>query len=133
MSLKHRVAQRWAATGLAARMWWTGITAVGLAAVLVLVAATVVDASSHPAANASAASKNAGLEHREHRGHRGHVGHIGERGIGLEHGIGFGVGIDGRHGDERLRRIERGLVGIERRHHGDRTRLLQGQGGDRHG
>ena len=60
MSLKHRVAQRWAAMGLAARMWWTGIGAVGLAAVLVLVAAAVVDASSHPAANASAASKNAG-------------------------------------------------------------------------
>ncbi len=89
MSLKHRVAQRWAAMGLAARMWWTGISAVGLAAVLVLVAATVVDTSSHPAANASAASKNAGS---------GTCGYLGQRRIDLEHGIGFGVGIDGQHG-----------------------------------
>ena len=92
MSLKHRVAQRWAAMGLAARMWWTGIGAVGLAAVLVLVAAAVVDTSSHPAADASAASTNAGFGHRRD---------LGQRRIGLGRGVGFGVDIDGQHGDER--------------------------------
>ncbi len=124
MDLKHRVTQRWAAMGLAARMWWTGITAVGLAAVLVLAAATVVDASSHPGANASAVSSTPARA----------LERLGYRGIDLEHRIGFGVGIDGRHGDERgLRRAERGLVGLEWRHRGGCTRLLQRQGDDRHG
>lgn len=52
--LKERVTQRWSALGLAARMWWAALTAVGIAAVLVL-AATVVDASSHQATSSSAA------------------------------------------------------------------------------
>jgi hypothetical protein len=45
--LKHRVTERWSALGVAARLWWAALATVGVAAVLVL-AATVVDASSHP-------------------------------------------------------------------------------------
>jgi hypothetical protein len=58
--LAQRVTQRWAIMGLAAKMWWIGITAVGLAAVLVAAAATVVETPRHPASSSSAASKNAG-------------------------------------------------------------------------
>jgi len=58
--LTQRVTQRWSGMGLAARMWWTALTTVGVAAVLVLSATSVVDATSHPATTASPASKDAG-------------------------------------------------------------------------
>lgn len=58
--LTQRVTQRWASMGLAARMWWAALTTVGVAAVLVLSATSVVDATSHPAPTATAASKDAG-------------------------------------------------------------------------
>ncbi len=58
--LTQRVTQRWSSMGLAARMWWAALTTVGVAAVLVLSATSVVDATSHPATTASAASKDAG-------------------------------------------------------------------------
>src|ERR1700734_1875754 len=48
---------RWGRLRLPARLWWTGLGAVGLAAVLVLVATTVSDASSHPAPRTAASSK----------------------------------------------------------------------------
>jgi hypothetical protein len=53
--LKQRITQRWSALGLAARMWWAALTAVGIAAVLVLTATAVSDATSHPATTSSAA------------------------------------------------------------------------------
>jgi hypothetical protein len=53
--LKQRITQRWSALGLAARMWWAALTAVGTAAVLVLAATAVSDATSHPATTSSAA------------------------------------------------------------------------------
>src|SRR5271165_1245006 len=46
--LRQRVTQRWSGLGLAARMWWVALTTVGIAAVLVLSATSVVDATSHP-------------------------------------------------------------------------------------
>jgi len=52
--LKERVTQHWSTVGLAPRMWWASLTAVGIAAALVLTAATVVDASSPPAPTSSA-------------------------------------------------------------------------------
>ena len=58
--LTQRVTQRWSGMGLAARMWWAALTTVGVAAVLVLSATSVVDATSHPAPTATAASKDAG-------------------------------------------------------------------------
>ncbi len=45
----QKVSERKAAMGTAARLWWTGLVTVGTAAVLVLVATTVVDATSSPA------------------------------------------------------------------------------------
>ena len=56
--LKCRVRERWSGLGLAARLWWGAITAVGVAAVLVLSATSVVEATSHPSAGTS--SKSAG-------------------------------------------------------------------------
>ncbi len=53
--LTRRVTQRWSGMGLAARMWWAALTTVGVAAVLVLSATSVVDATSHPATTASPA------------------------------------------------------------------------------
>lgn len=58
--LTQRVTQRWSGMGLAARMWWAALMTVGVAAVLVLSATSVVDATSHPATTVSAASKDAG-------------------------------------------------------------------------
>ncbi len=63
--LRQRVTQRWSALGPAARMWWVALSTVGVAAVLVLSATTVVDATSHPtttaaSASASSAAKGAG-------------------------------------------------------------------------
>ncbi len=58
--LTQRVTQRWASMGLAARMWWAALTTVGVAAVLVFSATSVVDATSHPAPTIPAASKDAG-------------------------------------------------------------------------
>ena len=49
--------ERWGRLGLPARLWWTGLGAVGLAAVLVLAATTVSDASSHPAPSTAASSR----------------------------------------------------------------------------
>ena len=40
-------------------MWWAGLATVGVAAVLVLAATTVSDASSHPPSTRSAAAKTA--------------------------------------------------------------------------
>jgi hypothetical protein len=54
--LKQSMTARWSALGPAARLWWAGLATVGVAAVLVLAATTVSDASSHPAPSASAAS-----------------------------------------------------------------------------
>ncbi len=58
--LTQRVTQHWSGMGLAARMWWAALTTVGVAAVLVLSATSVVDGTSHPATTTSAASKDAG-------------------------------------------------------------------------
>jgi hypothetical protein len=58
--LKKSVRERWSVLGLAARLWWAGLATVGVAAVLVLAATTVSDASSHPAPTTSAATKTAG-------------------------------------------------------------------------
>ncbi len=55
--LRKSMRGRWSALGLAARLWWAGLATVGVAAVLVLAATTVSDASSHPAATGSAAAK----------------------------------------------------------------------------
>jgi len=52
----QKVSERKAAMGTAARLWWTGLVTVGAAAVLVLVATTVVDATSSPAPAASPAA-----------------------------------------------------------------------------
>lgn len=49
--------ERWGRLGLPARLWWTVLGAVGLAAVLVLAATAVSDASSHPAPGTAASSK----------------------------------------------------------------------------
>jgi hypothetical protein len=57
--LKQRITQRWSHLGLAARMWWAALTAVGIAAVLVLAATTVSDATSHPATTSSATAPSA--------------------------------------------------------------------------
>jgi hypothetical protein len=54
--LKQSMTARWSALGPAARLWWAGLATVGVAAVLVLAATTVSDASSHPVPSASAAS-----------------------------------------------------------------------------
>ena len=51
--------ERWYRLGLAARLWWTGLTAVGIAAVLVLAATAVSDASSHAAPHTTQAAKHA--------------------------------------------------------------------------
>ncbi len=53
--LKQSMTARWSALGLAARLWWAGLVTIGVAAVLVLAATTVSDAS-HPAPRASASS-----------------------------------------------------------------------------
>jgi hypothetical protein len=56
----HRLGQvmkvRWAGLGGPARLWWTGLGTVVLAAVLVLAATIASDASSHPAASSASAS-----------------------------------------------------------------------------
>jgi hypothetical protein len=57
--LTHRVTQRWSALGVAARLWWGALATVGVAAVLVVTAATVVDASSHPAFHPAASPPSA--------------------------------------------------------------------------
>jgi hypothetical protein len=57
--LTHRVTQRWSALGVAARLWWGALATVGVAAVLVVTAATVVDASSHPAFHPAASPPTA--------------------------------------------------------------------------
>ena len=49
--------ERWESLGLLARLWWTASGTVGLAAVLVLAATTVSDASSHPSPRTAASSK----------------------------------------------------------------------------
>lgn len=57
----HRLGQwtkeRWGSLGLPARLWWTGLGAVALAAVLVLAATTVSDAWSNPTPITAASSK----------------------------------------------------------------------------
>ncbi len=58
-TVRESMSARWTGLGLAARLWWTGLAAVGLAAVLVLAATTVSDASSHPAPGSSAAARPA--------------------------------------------------------------------------
>ncbi len=58
--LRKSMRERWSALGLAARLWWAGLATVGVAAVLVLAATTVSDASSHPASTGAAAAKTAG-------------------------------------------------------------------------
>ncbi len=50
------IKERWADLGLSARLWWTGLGTVGLAAVAVLAATTVSDASPHSASSSAAAS-----------------------------------------------------------------------------
>ncbi len=57
--LEKSMRERWPALGLAARLWWAGLVTVGVAAVLVLAATTVSDASSHPASTTSAAARAA--------------------------------------------------------------------------
>ena len=57
---RQRVTQRWSGMGLAARMWWTALTTVGIAAVLVLSVTSAVDATSHAAAVPAAAAKGTG-------------------------------------------------------------------------
>ena len=56
----QRVSERKAAMGTAARLWWTGLVTVGTAAVLVLVATTVVDATSSPAPAATTTHSGSG-------------------------------------------------------------------------
>jgi hypothetical protein len=51
--------KRWYALGLAARLWWTGLTAVGIAAVLALAATAVSDASAHAAPDTTPAATHA--------------------------------------------------------------------------
>jgi hypothetical protein len=58
--LRKSMRERWSVLGLAARLWWAGLATVGVAAVLVLAATTVSDASSHPASTGSASAKTAG-------------------------------------------------------------------------
>ena len=52
--MTQSMTERWYGLGLAARLWWTGLIAVGLAAVLVLAATAVSDASSHAAPDTAA-------------------------------------------------------------------------------
>jgi hypothetical protein len=55
--LTHHISQRWAATGLAGRVWWTAMASVATAAVLALAAVTMADATGpSPSTTASAAS-----------------------------------------------------------------------------
>ena len=46
-SLRHRAQQRWAATGLAARMWWAASASVAMAAVIALGAVALTDGSAN--------------------------------------------------------------------------------------
>ena len=57
--MTQSMTERWYGLGLAARLWWTGLIAVGLAAVLVLAATAVSDASSHAAPDTAATAKPA--------------------------------------------------------------------------
>ncbi len=57
--LKQSMTTRWSTLGLAARLWWAGLVTIGIAAILVLAATTVSDASSHPAPRASATRSSA--------------------------------------------------------------------------
>jgi len=57
--MRQSVTESWSALSLAARLWWTGLTAVGIAAVLVLAATAVSDASSHAAPDTTPAAKHA--------------------------------------------------------------------------
>ena len=55
--LTHHLSQRWAATGLAGRVWWTAMASVATAAVLALAAVTMADGTGpSPSTSASAAS-----------------------------------------------------------------------------
>ncbi len=58
-SWRERLSERVRALGTAARLWWAGLVAIGTAAALVLVATTVVDATSHPATNSATAPRTA--------------------------------------------------------------------------
>lgn len=55
-SLRHRAQQRWAATGLAARVWWTASASVAMAAVIALGAVTLTDGSANATAKSGATS-----------------------------------------------------------------------------
>jgi len=57
--MRQSVTESWSALSLAARLWWTGLTAVGIAAVLVLAATAVSDASSRAAPDTTPAAKHA--------------------------------------------------------------------------
>ena len=54
--LKQGVTRRWSALGRSARLWWTALGALGLSAALVLSAASIVDATSHPSTGGAAAA-----------------------------------------------------------------------------
>ena len=49
--------ERWAALGVAARLWWAGLAAVALAGVFVLAATAVTEASSHPTPKTTSGSR----------------------------------------------------------------------------
>jgi hypothetical protein len=55
-SLRHRAQQRWAATGLAARVWWTASASVAMAAVIALGAVTLTGGSANATAKSGATS-----------------------------------------------------------------------------
>ena len=55
--LTDHISQRWAATGVAGRVWWTAIVSVATAAVVALAAVTMADATGHaPSPSVSAAT-----------------------------------------------------------------------------
>ena len=57
--MRQTMTERWHGLGLAARLWWTSLTAVAIAAVLVLTATAVSEASSHAAPDTTPATKDA--------------------------------------------------------------------------
>ena len=108
--------ERWSVLGPAARLWWAGLATVGVAAVLVLAATTVSDASSHPASTAS----------RQRRPRR--QGRHGRAPAADGSMAGMAMGI--RSSSTRIGLVVR-VVDVERRAD-DLDRVLQRQGRDDH-
>ena len=127
--LRERLSEKVSARGTAARLWWVALGTVATAAVLVLAATTVSEATSHPATTSSSAPSVAALRSAL----CGVVGPGVER-LEAEHfehlgvGSGLGVHIDARHGGHGERRVRLRLVDLHRHGPDELGRLLQRRG-----